>query len=169
MGCCLLFYIQYPTKLMNSDHHGNTSTKPPADTVAQASEHVVDEAKEACHSMSMKVEDTVVRTREYVRENPVPVLLGAVALGAALGYLMILARRPEPTFRERYVDEPLSSARDALYAALAPVAQRLHEEYSSAREVAGKAMDKVHGFHPSRAADSWSDQIRRVGCNLKFW
>ena len=134
----------------------------------QLNDHLVDEAANCCQSISAKADESLNRTREYVKQNPVPVLLGAVALGAALGYLM-LTRREEPTFRERYVDEPLHSAREALYAALAPVAQRLHEEYSSARDGAGRALDKVPYFHSSRASDSWSDQIRRVNSNLKFW
>lgn len=126
-------------------------------------------AEDACQMMSAKVEDTVNRTKAYVRQNPVPIVLGALAFGAALGYLIVMTRREEPTLRERFVDEPLHTARNAIYAALAPVAQRLHKEYNSARDGAGKAMDKLHRSQPSRTVDSWSDQIGRVGSNLKFW
>ena len=137
------------------------------DTGLSVAKDVTDATKDICHSVSEKAEDTLVRSKEYVRENPVPVVLGALALGVAIGYLIVTARR-EPTFRERYVDDPLNTARDALYAALAPVAHRLHEGYDTARDGAGKAMDKMHR-NSSRAVDSWSDQIGRVGSNLKFW
>ncbi len=122
-----------------------------------------------CHSVSEKAEESLVCSREYARANPVPVVLGALALGVALGYVIAMTRREEPTFRERYVDDPLNTARDAIYAVLAPVAQRLHEGYDTARDGAGMAMDKMHDFNPSRAVDSWSGQLRRVGSNLKFW
>ena len=139
------------------------------DATKEAAQHASDAAKEICHTVSVKAEDAMVRTKEYVRENPVPALLGALAFGAALGYMIVMTRRHEPTFRERYVNEPLHTAREAIYAVLAPVAQRLHEGYDSARDGAGKALDKMHEFHPSRAVDSWSGQLRRVGSNLKFW
>ena len=112
--------------------------------------------------------DTLASSKEYVRQNPVLVVAGALAFGAAIGCMLMMARR-QPTFRERYVDEPLDSAREAILAALAPAAQRLHEEYDSARDGAGKAMDRLHRFNPGRTVDSLSTQIGRVGNNLKFW
>ena len=42
---------------------------------------------------------------ELVRENPLPVVLGALAIGFVLGYLARSNR--EPTFQERYLDAPL--------------------------------------------------------------
>ncbi len=132
----------------------------------EAVQHATSAARETCHDMVAKAEETGVRAKEYVRQNPIPVVLGALALGVALGYLAVISRRHEQTLRERYVDDPLISARDAIYAALAPAAQRLHDGYDSAREGAGKAMDKLHR---ARSADSWSDQIGRIGSNLKFW
>jgi ElaB/YqjD/DUF883 family membrane-anchored ribosome-binding protein len=139
------------------------------DATKDAARHASETAKDISHSVSAKAEESLVRSKEYVRENPVPVVLGTLALGVALGYLIVMARREEPTFRQRYVDDNLSTARDAIFAVLAPVAQRLHEGYDSARDGAGMAMDKMHDFHPSRAVDSWSGQLRRVGSHLKFW
>lgn len=135
---------------------------------ADAAHNATEAAKEMYQDLSAKAEDTMVRTKEYVRQNPVPAVLGALAFGVALGYMLVTARR-EPTFRERYVDEPLDSAREAIIAALAPVAQRLHESLDSARDGAGKAMDRAQRFNPSRTIDSISEQLGRVGSNLKFW
>ena len=55
---------------------------------------------------------------------------------------------------------------EAFLGALAPVAQRVHDGYDSARDGAGKMLDRVHGGH---AGSSISDQIGRIGNNLKFW
>ena len=138
------------------------------DRAKEIGQQITDTAKETGQKITATVEDTVTRTKEYVSQNPVPAVLGAVAFGAALGCLMMM-RRQKPTFGNRYVDEPLNSAREAIFAILAPVAKRLHEGYDSARDGAGKTLDKVHDFHPSRTVNSWSDQLGRLGSSLKFW
>jgi len=138
------------------------------DATKDAAHHATGSAKDMYQSAALKAEDTLSTSKEYVRQNPVLVVVGALAFGAAIGCMLMMARR-HPTFRERYVDEPLDSAREAILAALAPVAQRLHEGYDSARDGAGKAMDRAHRFNPERTVDSLSRQIGRVGSNLKFW
>lgn len=122
-----------------------------------------------CQTLSAKVDDTVSRTKAYVRQNPLPVMLGALTFGAALGYLMVLTRREEITFRERLTGAPLQTAREAIYAVLAPVASRLHEGYDSTRENAAKVVSKLQQTPSARAVDSWFDQLGRVSSNLKFW
>ncbi len=135
-------------------------------------QHAVDATKDAGRDMyqsaALKAEDTLASSKEYVRQNPVLVVVGALTFGAAIGCMLMMARR-QPTTCQRYVDEPLESAHKAILAALAPVAQRLHEGCDSARDGAGRAMDRVHRFHPGRTVDSLSGQIGRVGSNLKFW
>jgi len=142
-------------------------------------QHAVDAAKAVAHSATatandiyksaaLKTQDALATSKEYVRQNPGLAVVGAVAFGAAIGCMLMMARR-QPTFRERYVDEALASAREAILAALAPVAHRLHEGYDSARDGAGKAIDRLHRFNPGRTVDSLSGQIGRVGSNLKFW
>ena len=138
------------------------------DATKDAAHRATDTAKDMYQSASLKAEDTLANSKEYVRQNPVLVVVGAIAFGAAIGCMLMMARR-QPTFRERYVDEPMDSAREAILAALAPLAQRLHKGYDSARDNAGKAIDQVHRFNPGRTADSLSEQIGRAGHNLKFW
>lgn len=133
-----------------------------------AANRTTDTAKDMYKSAALKARDTLATSKEYVRRNPVPVVLGAIAFGAAIGYMLMMARR-KPTFSERYADEPLIAVREAILGALAPVAQRVHEGYDSARDGAGKVMDRVHGFDPRRTCNSFSDQIGRIGNNLKFW
>jgi len=138
------------------------------DVTNDACHRVADTGKNICQSAGLKVEDTLAISKEHVRHNPVLVVVGALAFGTALGCLLMMARR-QPTFRGRYVDTALDSARGAILAALAPVAQRVHGRYDSARDGAEKVMDCAHRFNPGRSVNSLSGQICRVGSNLKFW
>ena len=91
-----------------------------------AVQQATDGAREIVQTVSAKAEETLARTKDYVRLNPTPVLLGALSIGAALGLMALMKRRQqEPTFRERFVSEPLDTARKAIYAALAPLAHRM--------------------------------------------
>lgn len=130
--------------------------------------HVSDSAMEIYHSAAHKAQDTFATSQQYVRRNPITFVLGSVVLGAAIGYMIINARR-RPSFGERFVDEPMYSMRDAIRGAFSPVAHRVHEGYDSAREGVEKVMDQVHRLRPSRAAESLSDRIGRAAHNLKFW
>jgi ElaB/YqjD/DUF883 family membrane-anchored ribosome-binding protein len=135
------------------------------DATKDAAKRVADTAKEFCHLSAVKAEETLAISKDYVRRNPVPVLLGAVAVGAAIGYL-VMTSRSKPTFGERYVEEPMLAVRDAILGALAPVTHRVHSGHGSAMDGAGKAM---HRFGTGRAAHSFSDRLGRIGENLRFW
>jgi len=106
---------------------------------------------------------------DHVRQNPVPIILGALALGVAIGYMLMSKRRREPTFRERFVEDPMHGAREAIQAALAPLTHRMHDQYDLARNGAGKTIDKMKRYHPSHSAGSWTDPIRRAGSSLGLW
>ncbi len=138
------------------------------DAAKETANCATDTAKDLYQSAALKAKDTLATSKEYVRRNPVPVVLGAIAFGAAIGYMLMVARR-KPTFGERYADEPLVAVREAILGALAPVTQRVHEGYESARDGAGRAMDRVHCFGTRRAGNSFSHRIGRIGNNLKFW
>jgi ElaB/YqjD/DUF883 family membrane-anchored ribosome-binding protein len=133
-----------------------------------AAKRATNTAKDTYKSATLKAGDALESSRAYVRRNPVPVILGVIAFGAAIGSMLAMARR-KSTFSERYADEPLVALREAILGALAPVAQRVHMGYDSARDGAEKAMDRVHRFGPGRTGNSFSDQIGRLGNNLKFW
>jgi ElaB/YqjD/DUF883 family membrane-anchored ribosome-binding protein len=139
-----------------------------AGATRDAAHRVTDKVKNLYQSAELKAGDTLAASKEYVRRNPVPVVLGAIGIGAAIGYMIIIARR-KPAFSEQYVEEPLAVVREALLSALAPVSHHVHEGYESARNGMGKTMDRVHRFKPVRTFDSLSEQIARVGGNLKFW
>jgi ElaB/YqjD/DUF883 family membrane-anchored ribosome-binding protein len=139
-----------------------------AGEVTNATKHAVDTVKDMYHSAAEKAGDTLTTCKDYVHRNPVPVVLGAVAFGVALGYMLMMARR-RTTFVERYAGEPLVAVREAILGALAPVAHGVHKGYDSARDGAEKAIDRVHSFSAGRTAGSLTHQIGRIGNNLKFW
>jgi ElaB/YqjD/DUF883 family membrane-anchored ribosome-binding protein len=132
----------------------------------EAAQQVTGAVKEACNTVSTRVEDTVLRTKGYVRQNPMPVILGSLVLGVAIGCLVAVSRRAVPTLKERFMQDPVHAARDMLYAALEPAGRRLHEGYDSASEGAERAYENVRGHFPSLRRDSWGRQLAR---NLKFW
>lgn len=72
------------------------------DATKDAAHRASDSAKDLYNSASAKAEDALVISKEYVREHPFPVALGTLIGGLAIGYLIGLAQRHEPTFRERF-------------------------------------------------------------------
>jgi len=134
--------------------------------VQDGTQQATDAVKEACQSLSVKAEETLVRTKEYVRQNPVPVLLGSLVVGAAIGCLLALSRRPELSFRERFMDDPMHTTRDMLHSTFQPVGRRIHDGYDSVRDGAGRAFESFQDHFPTRRAHSLGSQIVK---NLKFW
>lgn len=139
-----------------------------ADTTKDKIQRAGDSVREMYHTAAVKAEETIETSKEYVRRNPVPVVLGAIVFGAALGYMLQSALRRQ-TFGERYAEEPMSAVRDAILGALSPVTQRVHDGYDMARDGAGKAMDRLHRMGTSHMSNSFSDRVGRIGNNLKFW
>lgn len=136
-------------------------------TAKDLARRATDTAKDMYQSAALKAGDTLATSKECVRQNPARFVLGALALGAAIGCLLTIASR-KPTFSERYADEPLNAMREAILGALAPVAHRVHEGYDSALDGAGKLGDRVSSFRSGRNGSSLS-RLGRIGSNLKFW
>ena len=107
------------------------------------------------------MKDSLIQTKAYVRKNPLPVLLGAVACGMAVGCALAIITRREATLRERLIDQPLTNFREALHEALAPLNDHLRHDYASVR-------DGVEKVFPQRG-NTWSNQISQASRNLKFW
>lgn len=127
-----------------------------------------EKAKEIYHSAVVKADDTLVASKDFIRRNPLPVVLGAIAFGAAIGYVLLMSRR-KLTFSEQYQNEPLTAVREAFLGAIAPVKNRVHQGYDSARDGASKVMNRVHDYGTGRCRNSLSGQVERLGHNLKFW
>jgi ElaB/YqjD/DUF883 family membrane-anchored ribosome-binding protein len=103
----------------------------------------------------------------YVRDHPLPTVLGALALGTLVGFAIGMSRREE-SLRERLTEDPLNVIREAVIAALSPAADRIHDSYDHARDAAAKAVHSAQR-NASGYADSWARSLRRAGSNLKFW
>jgi hypothetical protein len=72
------------------------ATKALTSTVGGVAKEVTDTTRNAIHtaqhmynSAALHAGDSLATTKEYVRRNPVPVVLGALAFGAAIGYLIV--------------------------------------------------------------------------------
>jgi len=68
-----------------------------------AAQHAGQAAKDLYQNAASRAEDTLDQSKKYMRENPVPTVLGAFALGLTLGALLGLSHHhQEPTLRERF-------------------------------------------------------------------
>lgn len=148
--------------------HPDTLVNQLPEAAKEAAHRTTETAKEWYQSAALKTSDTLATSKDYVRRNPLPVVLGAVAFGATICYTLMHTRR-KPTFGERFADESLDTVREAILGALTPMAQVVHDGYDSARDSVGKAMHQAHGFGIQRTCGNLSDRLCRVGSNLKFW
>jgi ElaB/YqjD/DUF883 family membrane-anchored ribosome-binding protein len=151
---------------MNNEPPNDATLHNVAEAVRDGAQQASGAVKETCQSLSVKAEETLLRTKDYVRQNPVPILLGSLVFGAAIGCLVALTRRSAPTLRERFLDDPVHTARDILQATFQPVGQRIHDGYDSARDGAGRAFENLQEHFPRHRSNSLGRQIIQ---NLKFW
>lgn len=85
---------------------------------------VLQASKEASQAICSEAEHLLACATDRIRENPVPIVVGALALGVAIGYLIVSGRHT-PTFRERYVNEPLDHAVDSLGSSVSRLVENL--------------------------------------------
>lgn len=82
------------------------------DRTKEYAQHAVEATKDAAHrasdtakdmyqSATAKAEDALGCSKDYVREHPLPVALGTLIVGLALGYLIGLGQRQELSLRQR--------------------------------------------------------------------
>ncbi|MDH4477477.1 MAG: hypothetical protein QE274_13475 [Verrucomicrobiaceae bacterium] len=114
--------------------------------------------------MSNRVEDTVLRAKGYVQQNPLPVVVGSLVLGAAIGCLVAVSRRQ--SLKERFTHDPVNTAREILYAALEPMGRRLDHGVDAVSDGAERAVRNVRDYMPFHSRDSWGRQMVR---HLRFW
>ena len=97
---------QASQSVKDAAQRGLDATKDAAQHAGQAAKDLyqsaASRAEDIYHSAAARAEDTLVQSKQYVRENPVPVVLGAFAVGLTLGCLMGLSHHHEPTLRERF-------------------------------------------------------------------
>ena len=84
-----------------------------------------------------RAENLLRDTDQYVRQNPIPLLLGAIAVGFLLG---MVARQFE---RERKA-EPIHDALDEIRGFLKPLAKKARRAAEHSAEVVRDAAGRVH-------------------------
>ncbi|MDQ3622406.1 MAG: hypothetical protein M3463_07960 [Verrucomicrobiota bacterium] len=125
-------------------------------------EQAKDKAQETFETAREQTREAVVRGQRYVRENPVPAIVGAFALGAFVGIL--LSHREKESVRERYWDEPVSASRDWFSSLCSSVAGALRGPYEATRSSVEHAAREL-GAHAEPAVK----HARRTGRKLGFW
>jgi hypothetical protein len=92
----------------------------------------------------------VEKTERIVRENPVPSILSAIAVGFAIG-LLARSLRPEPHPVRDYLDE----TSDYLRSLLNPVGKRARRAYESSSEAVRDAVDQMQDVDMGPVRSFW--------------
>jgi ElaB/YqjD/DUF883 family membrane-anchored ribosome-binding protein len=107
-------FVQLPQAAKDLADHATQAAKDAAERGIAATKDAAQQVKGICHSAAVRAEDmyhtaavraedTFVQSKQYVRDNPLPVVLGAFTLGLTLGCLLYLSHhQPEPTLRDRF-------------------------------------------------------------------
>ncbi len=125
-----------------------------SDNPSGAAENLQDRAEEMWETVQDQTGRAVREGTAYVRENPVPVVVGALAFGVVLG---LLFSGRESSARERYVDEPLENTHGLLLGLLVAIGAFFRNQLKSASSAAEDFTDRVRhdvrgGLKPLRKA-----------------
>lgn len=121
-------------------------------------ELVSQKAGEAVHAAREKIEGAGTSLLQWARENPATALATFFASGFVIGAVLAMQRH-EKTFGERFHDDPGSALRDAVYAALLPLRDRVQGAAESARSIAEDVVDRVRLPHKGH---SWTSRWRNL-------
>jgi ElaB/YqjD/DUF883 family membrane-anchored ribosome-binding protein len=83
------------------------------ESISKKAESLEQAALDAAEALRRESQNAACCASAYIRKNPLPMVAGAFAFGIAVGYLIVSGRHT-PTFRERYLREPLDHANEAL-------------------------------------------------------
>ena len=107
---------------------------------------------------SVRDSELVRGTDRYLRENPVPAVLGALAVGFAIGLLTRLIdqeRRPTP------VRDSLDESADALRSFFKPAAKKTRQAYQQSASAVRGAVDHVAGKASEIDIDDYIDPVTK--------
>jgi len=97
------FYQTISTEAKDGLAQGKEYAQHAFDATKDAAQHATDAVKDTYLTVAAKAGDTLTQSKHYVRQHPLPVVLGALALGMTLGCMIGMSQRHEPTFRQRYL------------------------------------------------------------------
>jgi ElaB/YqjD/DUF883 family membrane-anchored ribosome-binding protein len=83
--------------------HGKEYAQQALEATRDAAQNATNAVKDTCKTVAAKAEVTLAQSKEYVHQHPLPVIVGALAIGLALGCMIGMAQRHEPTFCQRYL------------------------------------------------------------------
>ena len=83
--------------------HGKEYAQHALEATRDAAQNATDAVKDTCKTVAAKTEVAIAQSNDYVRQHPLPIIVGALALGMALGCMIGMSQRHEPTFRQRYL------------------------------------------------------------------
>jgi ElaB/YqjD/DUF883 family membrane-anchored ribosome-binding protein len=150
---------------MNANHQIETAADGLAGKVGETVESAGAFAHHAADVIREDAEQIIHKGEDCTRRNIASGIATAFVGGLLLGIL--LTRRHHSSFRQRYVEEPLSHAQDLALALAAPLAMALRDRYTNARSAASQAADRISDidFNPEPVLK----EARKLGSRLKFW
>jgi len=105
----------------------------------------------------------------YVRNNPIPVIAVAAVVGFAAAWLIARRSPVAQTWRERYLDDHLDSARDWLKERGNAVADAAQRGLKNAGEVIDDARTRISDLDVSDYVDPLVEGAKRARSRLNFW
>lgn len=138
-----------------------------SDTISESMGQSMANMRSATDQMGTRARHTMDRAEASMRKNPLPVILGTVALGIVIGWAA--GRRPEPTTRERYIEEPAIRARDALFGILSPLARRLRDQYGRVRVGVDDTLSPMTEMDAGARMRPFLRRTGRFFQSLRFW
>ncbi|HEX8311900.1 MAG TPA: hypothetical protein VF614_11320 [Chthoniobacteraceae bacterium] len=96
----------------------------------------------------------------YVRQNPVPAIIGAIAVGFALG---LLARSIEPTRRHEPIRDCLDDTGDFFGSLFSPLARKSRHAYSTSSRAVRDAVDSASSKVRDVDVEDYVDPV------VKWW
>ncbi|HEY2342482.1 MAG TPA: hypothetical protein VGH90_05600 [Chthoniobacteraceae bacterium] len=100
----------------------------------------------------------------YVRENPVPTILGALAVGLAIGLVVRLMEREERADRLR---DKWEDTEDYLRSVLAPLAKKSKRAYAKSADAVREAVENAVHRANDLDVEGITDPV--VGWWNRFW
>ena len=126
--------------------------------IVKAGDNKADVLQNFSQNAQSKAQDALVASKNYVRENPVPVIVGALLLGAGIGYLL--------SQREKEEKDTAQAARDLLIGLVVVAVPRAGRQIefrrdmpSGIREPGIFAVERRQGYDED-ASDRWHTLAR---------
>ncbi len=122
-------------------------------------------------STTMEPEDITEEAREklrqagrYVRENPVPTVMGALALGLAIGLAVRLMERDKRSSR---IGERLDETEEYIRSVLEPLAKKSKRTYTKTADSIREAVENAVERAKDIDVEEYTDPV--VGWWQRFW